>query len=405
MSAKSISDIAKALNLSTSTVSRAMTRPELISEKTRNKILSYIKQEGYQINLSARYLRKRCNYMVGIVVNDLCDTVIAKAASVMQEEATKRGFFPIVLSTEDSRTKERELFEQLFKSNISGLVVIPSMVTLEILDGYPKIPVVELDRSTNSQQHDEFRVDDGAAMRLATGYLHQQGCKRVAVLLGNVQRVASFKARWMALADCSSKLSCFPCSLRAVKAEELTMQAHQVAQVILMRQLLLKNRGTQDNAPIDTLQGTPKVNLIQDKNYLKLLEQAAPWVMDLENQGRFGLPELTDKSAVYKQDQNLALSKLLQSPEPFDAILAANNSIAAGVLQACYAVGIEPQKDIKLFSLDNPSWLKVLPFKIPTLTHPLERAAFKAIHRLLDRVENKYDAPAETCLLCPELVV
>lgn len=396
MSAKSISDIAKALNLSTSTVSRAMTRPELISEKTRNKILAYIKQEGYQVNLSARYLRKRCNYTVGIVVNDLCDTVIANAASVMQEEATKRGFFPIVLSTEDSRTKERELFEQLFKSNISGLVVIPSMVTLEILAGYPEIPVIELDRSTNSQQHDEFRVDDCAAMRLATGYLQQQGCKRVAVLLGNVQSVASFKARWMALADCSSKLSCFPCSLSAVKAEELTMQAHQVAQVILMRQQLLKGGNTQDNLG---------VNPMQDESYQKLLEQAAPWVIELEDQGRFGLPELRDKSEAYKKAHNLALSKLLQSSEPFDAILAANNSIAAGVLQACYAVGIEPQKDIKLFSLDNPSWLKVLPFKIPTLTHPLERAAFKAIHRLLDRVENKYDAPAETCLLCPELVV
>ena len=61
-------------------------------------------------------------------------------------------------------------------------------------------------------------------------------------------------------------------------------------------------------------------------------------------------------------------------------------------------------KDIKLFTFDHPDWLSVLPKDIPSITHPLNKAADLAMNRLIDRIENKYTETVEARLLRPQLL-
>lgn len=394
MSGLSLSDIAKALNVAPSTISRAMTRPDKVAPQTRKKILDYINQVGFKPNLTARNLRKKCTYTIGIVVNDLGDRVIARAANVIQNEVAKRGFFPIVLSTEDSSTKERELISQLFSLNVSGLVVIPSSATHNILQEYPQLPVVELDRSTSTQSRDEFRMDDLAAMQLATNYLYEQGCRNIVVALGNVDLVSSFQNRWLALDKCHSECRYFPFSLSAVKADELVEEALDLTLALLMTQPHYQKH---------------RLGLEQEQRIKERFFEFESVLLDLERLMSVNLcntaaneqPE--DSSHDYWQP--VGLEHFANGQIPIDAILATNNSLATGVLQACYTLGFKPQQDIKIFSFDNPEWLKVLPFKIPSLTHPLDQAAYLAINRLLDLVEHKHKGEVEVTLIRPELVV
>lgn len=392
--AKSLNDIAKALNLASSTVSRAMTCPELVAPETRQKVLDYIEKVGFRPNLTARNLRKQCTYTIGIVVNDLCDTVIAKAANVMQDEAARRGFFPIVLSSGDSRTKERELLERLFSSNVSGLVVIPSSATSELLSSFPHVPVVELDRSTGDKKFDEYRMDDTAAMQIATDHLCEKlSCTNVAVLLGNVRRVSSFGNRLAALGQCTRDMTYFPYAVSAVKADELTAQACALTQALLMTQPHLQHKA---------------ISMIQEPIASMLIDLGSvQHQSDLASASTDSAPDSvpTSVTSTAAPWQYLNLKQLCSSKLKVDAILATNNSIASGVLRACYSLGVEPQKDIQIFTFDNPDWLQVLPFKLPTLTHPLEKAAFMAINRVIDRIEHKYQGPVEEQLICPELVV
>lgn len=383
----SLSDIAKALNLDASTVSRAMTKPHKVAPETRKKILDYIDQIGFRPNLTARNLRKKCTYTIGIVVNDLCDSVIAKAASIMQEEAAKRGFFPIVLSTGDSRAKEREILEQLFNSNVSGLVIIPSSATAELLSTLPKIPIVELDRSTGSKLFDEYRMDDVAAMQLATDYLQQQRCINVAVVLGNVQRISSFANRLAALGQCSKAMNYYPYAVTAVKASDLTSQACALTQSLLQ--------------PQNTLQSS---DLLLSPGELKSqLESLGIKVRATAFKSKT-VAKSTTKRASKQALKLVSLEQMKNYGLKFDAILATNNSLASGVLQACYALSIEPQRELQIFTFDNPDWLQVLPFKLPTITHPMEKAAYLAINRVLDRVEKKYTGDIEERLIRPELM-
>ncbi len=101
-----ITDIARALHVAPSTVSRALSDPDKVAQKTREQILDYIEKTGYRPNISARALRSKQTSLIGLVLNDLSDSLIANAASVMMDRAFERGYFPILLATGETDEKE-----------------------------------------------------------------------------------------------------------------------------------------------------------------------------------------------------------------------------------------------------------------------------------------------------------
>lgn len=197
-------DIAKKLNLSVSTISRALSNPEKISKQTRELIIKTAKEMNYVGNISASNLRKGKSNFIGLVISDLSDPLMSVAAMTMQEYAIKKGYFPIVISSDESVAKEASILQKLTNLNIAGLVICPTCKAKENIQNYaPNIPIVELDRSTYSFLHDEFRMDDRAAMKISTDYLIKKGHKNIAVIAGDCSLVFSFKERCDALRYCS----------------------------------------------------------------------------------------------------------------------------------------------------------------------------------------------------------
>lgn len=357
---ESLIDIARKLNVAPSTVSRAISAPDKVAAKTRQKILNYIKETGYHPNISARNLRKQQSKTIGIVVNDLCDSLIAQAANIMQDIAFKRGYFPVLLSTDESRTKERESIERLLVLNVCGVVIIPSSTTASLLDHFNHIPVVELDRSTSTCKNDEFRMDDTAAMQMATSYLKEQGCKHLSVIFGNIDRISSFKSRHLALLNCTQELEYNSYFIKGVNAQDLIDGARKLTNTIIE----------------------------SNKNFS--VEEPGS---DLNKEVAQLLLESSDNPAK------------ITGQNPIDGFIAANHSIAAGIVQGFYDQGLEVNKDLKVFTFDNPDWISILPYKMPSLTHPLVKAADLAINRLIDRIEHKYSDNVEARLLRPQLCV
>lgn len=354
---ESLIDIARKLNVAPSTVSRAISAPDKVAAKTRQKILDYIKETGYHPNISARNLRKQQSKTIGIVVNDLCDSLISQAANIMQDIAFKRGYFPVLLSTDESRTKERESIERLLVLNVCGVVIIPSSATAELLDNFHHIPVVELDRSTSTCQNDEFRMDDTAAMQMATSYLKEQGCKHLGVIFGNVDRISSFKSRHLALLNCSKDLEYSSFFIKDVQAQGLIKTARK-----LTNNIIEANKNFNSNKKLKSLDKIDDLLLPSSEN-----------------------------------------PNMISGSLPIDGFVAANHSIAAGIVQGFYDQDLKINQDLKVFTFDNPDWISILPYPMPSLTHPLVKAADLAINRLLDRIEGKYKDDVEARLLRPQL--
>lgn len=388
--AESLTDIARKLNVAPSTISRAISDPSKVAPKTRAKILSYVEKVGYKPNLSARMLRMQRSTTIGIVVNDLSDSLIAQAANIMQDVAFKRGYFPVLLSTEESRTKERESISRLMMTNICGLVIIPSSATASILENI-NIPVVELDRSTNTNHNDEFRMDDQAAMQMATRYLHGQGCKHIAVFFGNIDRISSFKSRYLALNTCAQEsLTYSTFFVKGVTSNELTSTARLITNIILDE----RHAATASAATSAGGHKKSKASADHDSDSGSSSGNGSGISVDVDTKSR-----LKELMLPISYD----LSKL-KSELPIDGMIAANHSLASGMVQGFNDHHLPLNKDIKLFTFDHPDWLSVLPEDIPSITHPLNKAADLAMNRLIDRIENKYTETVEARLLRPQLL-
>lgn len=345
--AESLAAIARKLNVAPSTISRALSNPELVAPKTREKILNYVNEIGYQPNLAARSLRRQRTNIVGIVVNDISDSLIAQSASIIQDLAFKRGFFPVLLATEDDPQKEKEALAQLKTINICGLVIIPTCQSAAMLNSL-HIPIVELDRSSGCNCYDEFRMDDQAAMQMACSHLVSLGCQHLAVLFGNVDVVTSFRSRFQALQSCAPQAHYSHFFINAINAHELSAGARTLTHTLLCP--------TADNLA-------------------------------------------ASQNALLASSSNPDLS----SQPPLDGIICTNHSIASGVVQGFYDQKQALNQEIKLLTFDHPDWLQVLPQKIASLTNPLEQAAQLAMERLLDRIEERYTSNIEARLLRPVL--
>ncbi len=221
-----LADIAKKLNIATSTVSRAISNPDKISAHTRKLVLETMKEMDYKVNYAARNLRSGKSSLVGVIISDLTDNIMAKAANSMQEYALSKGYQPIVVSSFDSPQKELELIEKFQEISIDGLIIVPTSqasIHLKCLDD--KIPVVELDRSTYTFCHDEFRMDDRAAMSIGVNYLKNLGHSNITVISGDTSLVYSFKERVLALHSINNGVNFNLIELKAVNSHDLIGQS------------------------------------------------------------------------------------------------------------------------------------------------------------------------------------
>ena len=182
-----IKDIAKTLNVSTSTVSRALRGQPDVNPETKKAILTLAKELDYQPNKAALSLLKRHTQMIGVLVPNL-DYFCATAVKGIDEVAVKAGYAVMVCQSNESY--DRELFntKRLLESQVDGFIISTSSETKSfehfkrLIDKH--IPVVFFDRVMPGIVATKVLLDNEDGGYQATEHLIQQGCKRIAFLGG-----------------------------------------------------------------------------------------------------------------------------------------------------------------------------------------------------------------------------
>lgn len=451
----SLAEIADKLGVSASTVSRALTDPDRVAEGTRAAILEYVRKTGYRPDISTRNLKRRRSNIVGIVVNDLSDPLIARSAGVMQDVAARRGFFPVLLSSDDSCRKERELIACLLTLRVCALLIIPSAKAEENMKALGDIPIVELDRCTKNNARDAFRMDERKAVFLALSHLKSLGCSCICMLVGNGKRVSSFRERTEAFNEfCTTEpdLNLFCCAIPTVEAGKLQRDAYRLTVNLLGAEegnlnIFEKAAETEqeDSAESENTEKT-KTDSKKSTEHVRSEFSSHLWQNEEEakqNSWGIGIKSLADlavssngisslrsatagkedsKLSEAEENEDIIALRELQHADSINApaviamqealrrevccgIVASNNSIAAGVIQAFNALKMTPGDRVKVITFDSPDFLSLLPYHLPSVENPMEEAAERAVKLLLDRVEEKTDRAFETCLLEPKLKI
>lgn len=183
-----IHDIARKLNLSASTVSRALKDNPVISEPTRVLVKRIADEMGYRPNILAANLRTKRTNTIGVIVPLINRHFFSSVISGVEEVAYSLGFAVTISQSNDKIEKENKIAHTFFSNRIDGLIVSIGMETNTFehlkLFSERKIPVVFFDRVVDEIEAHKIVVDDyGGAFR-ATQHLIEQGAKKIAHIGG-----------------------------------------------------------------------------------------------------------------------------------------------------------------------------------------------------------------------------
>ncbi len=183
-----IHDIAKKLNISASTVSRALKNNPIISEATRKLINDTAEEMGYRPNtLAANFRTKRTN-TIGVIVPLINRHFFSSVISGIEEVAYKKGFTVTISQSNDLLEKESKIAQTLFANRVDGVIISIAMETTNFdhlkLFTSKNIPIVFFDRVVDEIKSHKIVVDDFGGAYRATRHLAEMGSIRIAHIGG-----------------------------------------------------------------------------------------------------------------------------------------------------------------------------------------------------------------------------
>ncbi|PCJ98241.1 MAG: LacI family transcriptional regulator [Flavobacteriaceae bacterium] len=183
-----IYDLAKKLNYSPSTISRALNDNKSISKKTVKLVKDTAEEMGYRPNVLAAGLRNNKSKTIGISISRINRHFIASLISGIEETARKAGYNVIISQSNDKYKNEINNTKALYDSRITGLICSLSMETSDY-EHFKQftdkgIPIVFVDRVPNKFNSYKVVIDNYSAGYAATKHLIEQGCKRIAHFAG-----------------------------------------------------------------------------------------------------------------------------------------------------------------------------------------------------------------------------
>ena len=181
-----IKDIAKALGLSTSTVSRALRGSHEISSDTKKMVIEYAEQFNYRPNPIALSLKERRSHSIGVVVCEIANNFFSQAINGIESIAYNRGYHVIISQSHESYEREIVNVEHLASRSVDGLLVSLSTETERIAhfkNLHDKgFPIVFFDRITDEIETHKVVADNYKGAYDATQHLIDMGYKRIAHL-------------------------------------------------------------------------------------------------------------------------------------------------------------------------------------------------------------------------------
>lgn len=184
-----LKQIAKELNVSVSTVSKALNDSPEISEQTKIKIKEYAKLKNYKPNVIGLNLKNRKTKTIGVVIPNILNSFFAKVFSGIEKVADENGYNVIMCISNESLEKEAHTLEMLSNGTIDGFVLSISEEAQKqheynhfkeiISEG---TPIVLFDRTTDELDCDKVIVDDFDSALDSTQYLIDSGCKNIALI-------------------------------------------------------------------------------------------------------------------------------------------------------------------------------------------------------------------------------
>lgn len=203
-----LKQIAKELNVSVSTVSKALSNSPEISEPTKIKVQEFARLKNYKPNNMALNLKNKRSKTIGVIIPNILNPFFAKVFSGIEKAANEKGYNVITCISNESLEKEIHAMEMLSNGTIDGFILSVSEETQK--EGASKhfkeaiaeeLPIVMFDRIAEDVNCDKVIVDDFDSAVHAVNHLIKLQCKNIAMIstidnlsVGKLRAEGYFKA-------------------------------------------------------------------------------------------------------------------------------------------------------------------------------------------------------------------
>lgn len=203
-----IYDIAKALSISSTTVSRGLQDNPTINKNTRKKIQDMAKELGYRHNTFASSLRKQKTNTIGFIVHELNSNFITSVLAGIEKVTAETGYDIIIAHSSESYKKEVSNATNLFHKRVDGVIASLALDTKD-LSHYQQfedkdIPVIFFDRVEENEINTNVIINNYKCGFDATEHLIEQGCKKIVLVTATLSRNV-YAQRYKGYADALAK--------------------------------------------------------------------------------------------------------------------------------------------------------------------------------------------------------
>lgn len=183
--------LAEQLNVSISTVSKALHNSEEISPDTIERVQALAKHLNYKPNKVAISLKNSKTNTIGVIIPDILNHFFAKALLAIEKEASKQGYNIITCLSNEKKGKEINSLQLLSNGSVDGFIMSIAEETqieknVDHINAIlrQKIPIVLFDRVSDQIECDKVIIDDFGAAYEATKHLLSEGRKHIILVSG-----------------------------------------------------------------------------------------------------------------------------------------------------------------------------------------------------------------------------
>ena len=185
-----LKDIAQAMGVSVTTVSKALKDYKDISTETKQRIRAYAEKVNFRPNAHASFLRTHKTRLIGLILPRLKHDFFNEIAESIIRHAASYAYKVIVLCSEESYQKEANQIQELLQLNVDGIFISVAKNTNHF-DHLKQVikhntPLILFDRTVKLVPCLQIVNDDVQAAFMATEHLIRQGCKKIVHLRGDL---------------------------------------------------------------------------------------------------------------------------------------------------------------------------------------------------------------------------
>lgn len=183
-----LKEIAEQLNISVTTVSKALKNYSDVSPITRSKVLELAKNLHYTPNSFAVNLRTNQSKTVGLIIPEVVHHFFSNVIKGIINEAEVNDYLVLILPSNESFELEKKQLDLLVQKKVDGIIISLSNETdnvnhlKELME--VNMPLVTFDKISKLIPCSKILIDDRKAASMATQHLIDKGCKNIAHIRG-----------------------------------------------------------------------------------------------------------------------------------------------------------------------------------------------------------------------------